>query len=525
MNPPLPPREIAVARRLEFLDGHRFAAVQLNRLEPRGLEVLEDEVLVVVLRLDRDDHLDALAAGHVVAVAKLYAVVHVALEQRPARDELVVLAADEDLVAGGRHRLDQCEERRLDREVDRPRAVAADDPELVGAAADVLRVDHEPARRTQRVLGGNFPGGNHGAVDDQVVLEAGLELAADLQVVIERQHGDRGVAGVGPLAAAAILDEPVRDRLDELVAGRDREHRPQRERRRLDAAVGPAPVQAVFAPVGGADDRGVRTAAAAQHDRGVRGVVALHTVLQVAHEDHRLVPVAELVRRQRQQRPAVRVELPATSPQVRHRRGFGFSEPPAIRRGRPCRQRVQHPRLDVRIVFLLDDLDVQEVSRPLHGVAAHVKTGLPCEAQPPQDVRGHEVVAPAALPPSPAAIGMLEVVQALKALVHDDVELAEVLALRGALGMGLVDERPLDTAEDPAQRVVRGEAEVAERPGGDHRGKKPAHRLLGAAVGVVHEVRQRVEHRDRHTRCDRDGPVDQIGSGCRYSRRDRLRWR
>ncbi len=168
---------------------------------------------------------------------KLHAVVHVALEQRLARDELVVVAADEDLVAGRRHGLDQCEEGRLGREVDWSRAVAADDSELVDAAADVLAVDREAARGAERVGGGDGPGGNHDTVDHQVVLEPGLELAADLQVVVEGQHGDRGVAGVGPLAAAAILDKPVRDRLDEFVVGRDRQHRPQRECRRLDAAV------------------------------------------------------------------------------------------------------------------------------------------------------------------------------------------------------------------------------------------------------------------------------------------------
>src|SRR6185369_3722764 len=76
-----------------------------------------------------------------------------------------------------------------------------------------------------------------------------LDLATDAQVVVERQDDDRRVARVAPLRAASVLDEPVSNRLDQLVLRIDREQRAQDERSRFDTTVRPTPVKPILAPV------------------------------------------------------------------------------------------------------------------------------------------------------------------------------------------------------------------------------------------------------------------------------------
>ena len=68
--------------------------------------------------------------------------------------------------------------------------------------------------------------------------------------------------------------------------------------------------------------------------------------------------------------------------------------------------------------------------------------------------------------------------------------------MRGGGGVGF------DAAEDAAHHVFGLQAEVAERLGGDGGGQETAHRLFGAAVGVINQIRQRIEHRHGHARRD-----------------------
>src|SRR5262249_18523857 len=53
--------------RLELDESHGLAALLLDRFETSRLQVLEEEVLEIVLALDREQDLDALAALHVAA--------------------------------------------------------------------------------------------------------------------------------------------------------------------------------------------------------------------------------------------------------------------------------------------------------------------------------------------------------------------------------------------------------------------------------------------------------------------------
>ena len=56
-----------------------------------------------------------------------------------------------------------------------------------------------------------------------------------------------------------------------------------------------------------------------------------------------------------------------------------------------------------------------------------------------------------------------------------------------------------NAAENLIHRSFRFESEIAQRFGSDRGRQKAAHRLFRAAVRIVDQVRQRVEHRGRHT--------------------------
>ena len=56
--------------RQERLLSRRTKAADFHRLKPGGFQVLEHQVLVIVLRLDGDERLDALAAPHALAIAQ-----------------------------------------------------------------------------------------------------------------------------------------------------------------------------------------------------------------------------------------------------------------------------------------------------------------------------------------------------------------------------------------------------------------------------------------------------------------------
>src|SRR5258708_27905675 len=93
--------------------------------------------MVVVLRVDGDNDLYAIAALDRSTVRQGRLLIHHTLQQRRVWHELEVVAADEDLVAGGLHRFLERDETCLGREVDRRAgAVRAAAGDLVRALTD-----------------------------------------------------------------------------------------------------------------------------------------------------------------------------------------------------------------------------------------------------------------------------------------------------------------------------------------------------------------------------------------------------
>ncbi len=61
-----------------------------------------------------------------------------------------------------------------------------------------------------------------------------------------------------------------------------------------------------------------------------------------------------------------------------------------------------------------------------------------------------------------------------------------------------------DASEDLVHRRLRSQTQIAKRLRRNHRRQEAAHRLFSAAVGILDQVRQRVEHRCRHARGNLD---------------------
>ena len=90
--------------------------------------------------------------------------------------------------------------------------------------------------------------------------------------------------------------------------------------------------------------------------------------------------------------------------------------------------------------------------------------------------------------------------------------LVELLEIPLAFGCVLSACCVLDAAEQPVPIDRLGlEAEVVQRLGRDHRRQEAAHRLLGAAVGIVDQVGQRVEHRHGQARRDLHVQLRRLG--------------
>src|SRR5438477_791581 len=212
-------------------------------------------------------------------------------------DQFEILTTYEDLVAGGRDRVLQAEEFRLCREIDRTGAAAAADCDLVLTVANDGTGNLELGRGAERIIRGDLFRGNRLSVYQQIVAHVRLNLTRDAEVVIQRHYHDRRIASVAPLGAAAVLDQPVGNRFDQFVLGIDFQQRPQRERSGFDTAVGPAPVNSIFAPMRGADDRWIGGLRTGLDDRNVRCRVDLHAVFQILDQRFRLVVIPEAVRR------------------------------------------------------------------------------------------------------------------------------------------------------------------------------------------------------------------------------------
>src|SRR5262245_9941581 len=179
---------------LQLLGRDRLAAPDLHGLEPGRLQVLEHHVLELVLGLEGEHDLDAVAARQALAILERRALIDGAGEQGLARGQAVAVAAHEDLVPARRDRFLEREEARPRREVERPRAGLLADADRVRAVAQERGVDLEGARRREELLLLDALRRHALAVDRQLVLDGRAELAARAQVVVQRQHADRRVA-------------------------------------------------------------------------------------------------------------------------------------------------------------------------------------------------------------------------------------------------------------------------------------------------------------------------------------------
>ena len=399
------------------------AALELDRLEAGGLQVLEEQVLEVVLGLGGQHDLDALAAGDGLAVLQRHALVDVALEQGGPGDELEVLACDEDFAAARGHGFFEAEEL---------------------AVAHVLGIERELARSAQHLGGRELALRQTLAVDQQLVLDVAVELAASLEVGVERQDRDRRVARVGPLRRATVLQEPGQRRVDERVLGVDRDQRAQHEGRRLDAAVGPARPDAVLAPVRRARRQRVLLSPAG-HDRARLGrLVDDRAVGEVRHELACFARAAEALRGDCEERLRAGVERVLLLPELLE----GLRDAHVVAGlARVRGQRLQHPGRQVALFLGLDQVQLQELDAALEHRLVDCDAAVAREREPPDDVGRHVLVAAAFLPPAPAAIGVLEVVQAREARLGDLLQFGQVLA-------ALLRRAFLDAAEDAPKRIL-----------------------------------------------------------------------
>ena len=90
---------------------------------------------------------------------------------------------------------------------------------------------------------------------------------------------------------------------------------------------------------------------------------------------------------------------------------------------------------------------------------------------------------------------MLEIIKSGEALVGHVVELREIAF---TLGMRFVQVIAFDAAKDFVHRLSGVDPPVAKGLGDDRGGEETAHGLLRAAIGIINQVRQSVEHRHRH---------------------------
>src|SRR5215207_4765076 len=169
--------------------------------------------------------------------------------------EFEILALYEDLVPSRLQRFFQTEELCCCRKIQRTAAVISHDADLILTITNQLARNRKFARRAERVLSRDLFCSDRSSIHQQLVTNNRLNFAADAQVVVECQHNDRCVARITPLRAASILYEPICHRLDQLVPRIDSEQSTKGERRCFDAAIRPAPVNSILAPVRSSDHR------------------------------------------------------------------------------------------------------------------------------------------------------------------------------------------------------------------------------------------------------------------------------
>ena len=168
---------------------------------------------------------------------------------------------------------------------------------------------------------------------------------------------------------------------------------------------------------------------------------------------------------------------------------------------------MQHPRLRRGIVLELDEFLVEEVQPAIQHAAADVAARILRQREAPHDIRRHVRIAVAILPPAPAAVAVLEIVEAVEAGFHHLVQLREIVRgigrIRPMRRMGNIRQRGrLNSAKQFPGDRLRLQSQIFERLRHDDGGQEPAHRLLRAAVRIIREVRQRIQHRHRDARRD-----------------------
>src|SRR4029453_7596905 len=133
---------------------------------------------------------------------------------------------------------------------------------------------------------------------------------------------------------------------------------------------------------------------------------------------------------------------------------------------------MEHPGLLVVVNFFFDEFFVEVTRRTFSDIMFHLNASLACERQSPKYVGSHVVIAVAIFPPTPAAVGVLEVVETIKTLARNLIELLEI-----TLSFGMRGERSVgfDAAKHAFHRVLRFHAEIAQRLRRDSCRQETAH--------------------------------------------------
>ena len=219
--------------------------------------------------------------------------------------------------------------------------------------------------------------------------------------------------------------------------------------------------------------------------------IDLHAVFEIAHEHGLALLRAVAMRGQREQRARVRREALAMLPRVVERILRVLRRPVV-----PRRHRVHDPRVRLPVAFVFFQMFVEPRERALHALRVDVHPRVARDREAPHDVCRHVGAALVFFPPPPPAVAVLEVVEPRDRRLRDVVE--------------------------PRDALLRVESHLRERLRDDRGGEKAAHRLFGAAVRIVDEVRQRIEHRDGQTRRDLHDEIGRAALARKCERDDRF---
>src|ERR1019366_1431984 len=150
----------------------------------------------------------------------------------------------------------------------------------------------------------------------------------------------------------------------------------------------------------------------------------------------------------------------------------------------PGAEGVEEPGLFFAVRFVVHEFRIEPSGGVLDGLRVNREAAFAGDGETPDDVGGHVWIAAPFLPPAPAAVVVLEVVEALHAGGGDAIELAEVVF---AFGMSRRGGAGFDATEHAARDISGIGADAAQGARDDRGGEKAAHGLLGAAVGIVDE--------------------------------------